>query len=203
MNKSDLERVENDIEIIKEAAGLQLPFGWEDVWLNVYLIPVGVWLAIWGFLPYQLSRIWRILPVSVLAIVYVFLRVKYRRCTGRSPVRRRSYSIVLFLTPILGLCAFGYLVWVVRSGHDFVFAVGGMCFFAGLMLLIFAFAQPGQLFNLGWAIPIILCGIAITIWPVLNVLSTNVGILLIIGGLATAMIQAYQLKRSTNKNDTD
>jgi len=78
-----------------------------------------------------------------------------------------------------------------------------MWFFMGIMLLIFAFAQPGQLFNLGWAIPIILCGIAITIWPVLNVLSTNVGILLIIGGLATAMIQAYQLKGSINKNDTD
>lgn len=203
MSKSDLERVENDIEIIKEAAGLQLPFGWEDVWLNVYLIPVGVWLAIWGFLPYQLSRIWRILPVSVLAIVYVFLRVKYRRSTGHSFVRRRGYSIVLFLTPILGLCAFGYLVWVIRSGHDFVFAVGGMWFFAGLMLLIFAFAQPGQLFNLGWAIPIILCGIVITIWPTLNVLSTNVGILLIVAGSATSLIQAHQLKRSTGKNDTD
>jgi hypothetical protein len=203
MSKSDLERVENDIEIIKEAAGLQLPFGWEDVWLNVYLIPVGVWLAIWGFLPYQLSSIWRILPVSVLAIVYVFLRVKYRRSTGRSPVRRRGYSIVLFLTPILGLCAFGYLVWVVRSGHDFVFAVGGMCFFAGLMLLIFAFAQPGQLFNLGWAIPIILCGIAMTIWPTLNILETNVGIVLIVASSATAMIQAHQLKRSTSKSGTD
>ena len=203
MNKSNLERVKNDIEIIKEAAGLQLPFGWEDVWLNVYLIPVGVWLAIWAFLPFQLSRIWRILPVSVLAIVYVFLRIKYRRSTGRSPVRRRGYSIVLFLTPILGLCAFGYLVWVIRSGHDFFFAVGGIWFFMGIMLLIFAFAQPSQLFNLGWAIPIILCGIAITIWPVLNVLSTNVGILLIIGGLATAIIQAYQLKRSTSKSGTD
>jgi hypothetical protein len=141
--------------------------------------------------------------VSVLAIVYVFLRVKYRLSTGRSPVRRRGYSIALCLTPILGLCAFGYLVWVIRSGHDFFFAVGGMWFFMGIMLLIFAFAQPGQLFNLGWAIPIILFGIAITIWPVLNVLSTNVGILLIIGGLATAMIQAYQLKRSTSKSGTD
>jgi hypothetical protein len=78
-----------------------------------------------------------------------------------------------------------------------------MWFFMGIMLLIFAFAQPGQLFNLGWAIPMILCGLTITIWPVLNVLSTNVGVLLIIAGSATAAIQAYQLKRSTSKNDTD
>jgi len=196
MSVSEIDRVKEDIEVIKEAAGLELPFGWEDVWLSIYLIPVGVWLAIWGFLPYQLSRIWRVLPVSILAIVYVFLRIKYRRSTGRAPVRRRGYSIVLFLTPVLGLCGFGYLVWVIRSGHDFVFAVGGMWFVAGLILLIFAFAQPGRLFYLGWAIPMILCGITITIWPVLNVLETNVGVLLIIAGSATAAIQAYQLKRS-------
>jgi hypothetical protein len=203
MNKSNLERVKNDIEIIKKAAGLELPFGWEDVWLNVYLIPVGVWLAIWSSLPYHLSRLWRILPVAILAAVYAFLRFKYRRSTGRSPVRRRSYSLVLILTPILGLCGFGYMVWIIRSGHDFVFAVGGMWFFMGVMLLIFAFAQPGQLFNLAWAIPIILCGVAITIWPVLNVLETSVGIVLMVAGSTTAVIQAYQLKRSTSKSGTD
>jgi hypothetical protein len=203
MSKKELERVKEDIGIIKEAAGLELPFGWEDVWLSIYLIPVGVWLAIWGFLPYQLSRLWRVLPVAVLGIVFVVLRIKYRRSTGRSPVRRRLYSIALLACPILGLCAFGYLVWVIRSGHDFVFAVGGMWFVAGLMLLIFAFAQPGRLFNLGWAIPMILCGITITIWPVLNVLEMNVGVVLIIAGSATAAIQAYQLKRSTRKNATN
>ncbi len=111
--------------------------------------------------------------------------------------------MVLFLTPIVGLCAFGYLVWVIRSGHDFVFAVGGMWFVAGLILLIFAFAQPGRLFNLGWAIPMVLCGITITIWPGLNILEMNVGIVLIAAGSATAAIQAYQLKRSTSKNDAD
>jgi len=203
MSKKELKRVKEDIEIIKEAAGLELSFGWEDVWISIYLIPVGVWLAIWRFLPFQLSRLWRVLPVSILAIVYVFLRIKYRRSTGRSPVRRRGYSVVLFLTPVLGLCAFGYLVWVIRSGRDFVFAVGGMWFVAGLILLIFAFAERGRLFYLGWAIPMILCGIATTIWPGLNILEMNVGIVLIAASSATAMIQAYQLKRSTSKNDAD
>ncbi|NQT01035.1 MAG: hypothetical protein HQ580_03350 [Planctomycetes bacterium] len=203
MSKKEIERVKEDIDIIKEAAGLELPFGWEDVWIHLYLIPVGIWLAIWSFLPFQLSRIWRILPVVILAPIFVLLRIKYKRTTGRSPMRRRSYSVVLFLTPISGLCAFGYFVWIIRSGHDFFFAVGGMWFFMGLMLLIFAFAQPGQFFNLGWAIPMILCGITITIWPVLNVMDTNVGIVLIVGGSATALVQAYQLKRSTSKNGAD
>ena len=141
--------------------------------------------------------------MSILAIVYIFLRIKYRRGTGRSPVRRRGYSVVLFLTPLCGLLAGGYFVWVIRSGRDFVSAVGGMWFFMGLMLLIFAIAERGRLFNIGWAIPIILCGIAITIWPELNILDMNVGIVLIVGGSVTAAIQAYQLKRSTRKNATN
>jgi hypothetical protein len=200
MSVNEIVRIKDHIEVIKEAAGLELPFGWEDVWLSVYLIPVGVWLAIWRFLPFELSRIWRVVPLAVLVIVYVFLRHKYRRTTGRSPVRRRSYSVVLFLTPITGLCAFGYLVWIIRSGRDFVSAVGGMWFFMGLMLLIFAFAERGRLFTLGWAIPAILLGIAITIWPELNIREMNVGILLIVAGSTTAAIQAYQLKRNTRKN---
>lgn len=203
MSKQEIERLQEDIEIMKEAAGLELPFGWEDVWINLYLILVGAWLIIWRFLPYQLSRIWRVVPFAVLGIIYVFLRLKYRRCTGRSPVKRRGYSVVLFLTPFLGLCAFGYLVWTVRSGRDFTSAVSGMWFFAGLMLLIFAFAERGRLFYLGWAIPLILCGIAITIWPGLSTLEMNVGIVCIAASLSTAIIQAYQLKRSTSKNDTN
>ena len=203
MSKQELERVKEDIEIIKEAAGLELPFGWEDVWLSIYLIPVGVWLAIWKFLPFQLSRLWRVIPVTVIFIVYVLLRIKYRRSTGRSPVRRRGYSVGLFLTPVLGLCAGGYIVWVIRSGRDFVSAVGGMCFFMGLMLLIFAFAERGRLFYLGWAIPVILFGIATTIWPGLSVLEMNVGILCVTASSSTAIIQAYQLKRSTSKNGTN
>jgi hypothetical protein len=203
MSVNEIDRVKEDIEVIKEAAGLELPFGWEDVWLSIYLIPVGVWLAIWRFLPFQPSRLWRVLPVAVLGIVYVFLRIKYRRSTGRSPVRRRGYSVVLFLTPLCALCAGGYFVWVIRSGRDFVSAVGGMWFFMGLMLLIFAFAERGRLFYLGWAIPVILFGIANTIWSGLNMLDMNVGIVLIAGGSATAAIQAYQLKRSTRKNATN
>jgi len=201
MSNTELDRVKEDIGIIKEAVGLELPYGWEDVWLNVYLIPVGVWLVIWSILPYELSRLWRILPVALLAPVFVALRVKYRRSSGRSPVRRRQYSMGLLACPILGLCGFGYMVWVVRSGHDFVFAVGGMWFFMGFMLAIFAFIER-RLHYLGWAIPMMAFGVIISVWPVLNVLDTSVGFCLITACPLTAAIQAYQLKRRASINDT-
>ncbi len=201
MSKKELERVKEDIEIIKGAVGLELPFSWEDVWINVYLIPVGIWLVIWSILPYELSRLWRILPVAVLAPLFVALRIKYRRRSGRSPMRRRQYNAVL-ICPILGLVAFGYLVWVIRSGHDFIFAVGGMWFFMGFVITIFAFTES-RLYYLGWAIPIMVFGVAISVWPALNVLETGVGYMLIVACSITAAIQAYQLKRRSSINDTD
>ena len=202
MSNKELGRVKEDIEVIKNAAGLELPFKWEDVWLNVYLIPVGIWLAIWSILPYELSRLWRILPVAVLAPIFVALRFKYRRSSGRSPVRRRQYSMGLLACPILGLCGFGYMAWVVRSGHDFVFAVGGMWFFMGLILAVFAFIER-RFHYLGWAIPVMVFGVTISVWPALNVLETGVGYMLITACSITAAIQAYQLKRRTTINDTD
>ncbi|MFC1761064.1 hypothetical protein ACFL6U_03180 [Planctomycetota bacterium] len=202
MDVNDIDRVKKDIEVIKEAAGLELPFGWEDVWLNIYLIPVGIWLSIWSILPYELSRLWRILPVVLLAPIFVALRIKYRRSSGRSPMKRRQYSGALLACPILGLCGFGYMVWVVRSGHNFVFAVGGMLFFMGLMLAFFAFIER-QLYHLGCAIPMMVVGVIISVWPVLNVMDTNVGFVLITACPITAAIQAYQLKRRATINDTD
>ncbi len=202
MSNKELERVREDIEVIKNAAGLELPYNWEDVWLNVYLIPVGVWLVIWSILPYELSRVWRILPVALLAPIFVALRIKYRRRSGRSPARRRQYSGALLACPILGLCGLGYMVWVVRSGHDFVFAVGGMWFFMGFMLAVFAFIEQ-RLHYLGWAVPMMVFGVIISVWPVLNVLDTNVGFFLMTACPLTAALQAYQLKRRASIHDTD
>ena len=36
MSVNELERVKQDIATIKEAAGLELPFGWDYVWLTLF-----------------------------------------------------------------------------------------------------------------------------------------------------------------------
>ncbi len=49
MSINELERVKQDIATIKEAAGLELPFGWDYAWLFLFAPPaLGVWfLAYW------------------------------------------------------------------------------------------------------------------------------------------------------------
>ena len=43
MPVNELERVKQDIATIKEAAGLELPFGWDSVWAHLIGVPcIGV-----------------------------------------------------------------------------------------------------------------------------------------------------------------
>ncbi len=59
MGESQLDRIRGDLETIREAAGLGLPFGWEDVWISLALVPCGVILAVVGtFAPLRLDPAW-------------------------------------------------------------------------------------------------------------------------------------------------
>ena len=75
METKDLERVQEDIDIIKESAGLDLRFGWEAVWGNMVLIPI---LAIWELVYYlaaeKPTRFGLSIPWVVLFIVMIYLR---------------------------------------------------------------------------------------------------------------------------------
>ena len=42
MSQAEINRIREDLETIREAAGMGLPFGWEDVWLNLAGVPCGL-----------------------------------------------------------------------------------------------------------------------------------------------------------------
>src|SRR5262245_20619394 len=52
MSDADLRRMRDDLETIREAAGLELPFDRRDVWLTLALVPAGlVMTALGAFAP--------------------------------------------------------------------------------------------------------------------------------------------------------
>lgn len=59
MAANELERVKQDIATIKEAAGLELPFGWDSVWVNLIGLPfVGAWMMAYNVRdPYRPRRV--------------------------------------------------------------------------------------------------------------------------------------------------
>ncbi len=228
MSGNEVERVKKDLEVMQEAAGLELPFGWEDVWLYAVGAPVmGIWMILWTLLlpggetMNLLKMALGAVPALPCIAIYILLRYKYRRASGRSPIRRREYSseliamviIILFLTP--------YMLFLMWMGCPKPFLFGMMWFFLGIMVGILAFSSRGRLYNLGGALGLMVCGVVIPLcsvqrhgsWSVrvLHISKSNtadaflisIGIALIVGGLISAGIMAYQLWSSGEKNVTD
>jgi hypothetical protein len=58
MSEAEIDRIRKDINTIREAGGLDLPFDWEDVWLALALVPCGLVLSAAGALgPLNLARL--------------------------------------------------------------------------------------------------------------------------------------------------
>src|SRR5690348_6592623 len=118
MSEAEIERIRRDIEVIREAAGLELPFGWEEVWLSVALVPCGLVLsAVGAWAPLGSARL-GLLPALGVVLASGVLRYRYRKSSGRSPVRRKEYDLGLAAGLFYGLIAGGFLAWARRLGEQ-------------------------------------------------------------------------------------
>src|SRR3954447_19888780 len=117
MGEAEFDRIREDLETIREAAGLGLPFGWEDVWLNLALVPCGAILSAAGaFGPAEAARL-AAMPVLGVVLMVVGLRYRFRRSTGRSPARRREYDLAIGAGLLYGLLTGVFLAWARSSGQ--------------------------------------------------------------------------------------
>ena len=204
MSKNELKQMKEDMEVIKESMGLELPFGWETVLVSFVLLPAaGIWCLFYLLISEQPSRLGAAIPLVLPFAAMGYLRLKYRRSTGRSAVKRREYGFNFYGSIVLGAMTAGYVVWAMRAGLDIVYLAGGLMLMGGLMTVLMAFQTRGRLHYLGSGIPVILLGASAWIWPTRDALVVNACITLIVAGLATGAIQVYQLKRNEKAYDTD
>ncbi|MCP4614703.1 MAG: hypothetical protein GY845_38980 [Planctomycetes bacterium] len=204
MNNNELTQMKEDMEVIKEAMGLELPFGWDTVFVSLVLLPAaGLWCLFYLLISDQPSRLWAAIPLVVPFAAMGYLRFKYRRSTGRSAIKRREYGFNFYGSIVLGTISAGYFIWAIRVGLDIVYLAGGLFLICGIMATFMAFQTRGRLHDLGGAIPLILLGASTFIWPTRDALVVSACITLIVVGLATGAIQVYQLKRNEMRNDTD
>ncbi|HUT61339.1 MAG TPA: hypothetical protein VNA25_26110 [Phycisphaerae bacterium] len=93
---NEIDRVRQDLETVRQAAGISLPFGREDVVAEL-LMAGG--LAIFACVSLFVTGLWVLLSLApflgTAVVSLVWLRARYRRRSGRSPVRRREYTAAL------------------------------------------------------------------------------------------------------------
>jgi hypothetical protein len=201
MSDGQFERIRDDVEAIREAAGLGLPFGWEDVWLSVALGPGGVILALagaaapLGYVPFFA------LPIVVLAMVAVVaLRVRYRRGTGRSAMRRREYSLGIAGALLMGLLAAGYLGWARSAGISSQVVGSVAVSFTGAMCAVLGLTSSGRRCMFPAAGALLAFGLVMPLCTPRQIVIGG-GLAMAIAGLAGAAIQAWQLRAFEANNE--
>jgi hypothetical protein len=158
MSDAELSRLRHDLDVIQHAAGLELPFGWWEVWQTLGLVPSGAIIVAWAaFGPWDYILV-SVLPCILLALVAAGRSVlQYRRHLGGHQERKvELIATVIFIVAIACLIVWegtlGLPKGAVRGAAFFL--AGAMCivlactsrarraYFAGVALIPFALALP-------------------------------------------------------------
>ena len=197
MPVNELERVKQDIDTIKEATGLELPFGWDYVWLYLFGVPaIAAWFLACLLIFDRPSRFIRAVPIVPMLAVLGYLRFKHRRSTGSSAIKRREYGISFYGSVVFFAGGAVFLTWARLSAIDTAYLGSGLVTMCGLMGAMIAFLGKQRIAYLGGSIPVTLFGISIAIWPTADAVIRNGSIALFVAGPAMAFIMMYQLKHS-------
>ena len=194
MGQAEINRIREDLETIREAAGMGLPFGWEDVWLNLALVPCGlIESAAEVFGPPE-RRMLMAMPALGVVVAAVGLRYRFRKSTGRSPVRRREYDLALRAGLLYAVLAGVFLAWAKSSGQPIQMMGGVATAMAGGLCAVLATTSPGRRYWSAAAVVLIAYGLVQPLCSPRQLAvagSTAMGV----AGLLTAAIQAEQLRR--------
>ena len=198
----NVEQMKADLGAIRQAVGLEPPFGREDVRAHLAVAAGGVVALVWALLPTGLPAHWGTVPLILVCIGYVtWMRTKYRRSSGRSPLRRREYTSEIVGMFVVGALAVVYRLWAAKLGISTTIA-GSVAFFVlGLALLIPVLRDRNRLPDLGVAVPLMVCGLVIPFCPVS--LWVVLGATFMICGLVTAALMAHHLKHAVATDVAD
>lgn len=204
MRGEELRRVKEDLATIKGAAGLELPFGWDDVWWNLAIGLSSLIGLVWALAPHGMRKHWGLAPAVALAVYYtVHMRVKYRRNTGRSPLRRREYTreAIAAVCGVLVALVFVYWArhWGIPRRH-----IGAAGIVMAAFILAFFTLRNRHLFLgvLPLIVTFILAGVAVALWPQVPTEALVAGAFSV-GGVASAGAMAHFIREADVEHAAD
>jgi hypothetical protein len=206
MSEPNLQRVQEDLEAMKQVLGLARPFEWGHVWACLALAAAGgVVAAISAGTAIARTPVvvgspahWAYIALLVLpaALALGLLTALARWRTEEAPrfwcEMRGSWATAAVVVPL----NLGFTVWAIRNGLSAGTLTAATLFLAGLIPLGAAIADRSKRYTLGFAVSTLLAGV---IAPLARYESAGLlaGGWLILSGLSTALVMAWRL-RSTN-----
>lgn len=195
MGKSELERVKADLEIMKSASGMDLSFGWSNVKKNIAWGALGFLLTFISVFTKDGFEFFAILLIGALIIEFsIRTDTKKRPSTKSYRDNKRSFWEWVVVLILLS----GYFVWSEKLELPREYEEGVIFLICGSILALKSFSRFGNLYSLGYAIPLMLCGIFLPLFSTHYSIIT--GLALGFGGLSVAAVQVFRLKRTMVEN---
>jgi hypothetical protein len=136
MSEAELRRVREDLEMMRQAAGLELPFDWADVSWALALVPAGAVLSAWAYLGPAGYYGFGLVPLGLLILSVAAHEVwKLRR--GNPSLARRRQNTIDVTTTLVGAAAMAaYLIWEKTLGLPGSTGGAIACFFLGVLFAV-------------------------------------------------------------------
>ncbi len=202
MEGNELDQVREDIDTIKSAVGMELPFGWVDVWLCCGCVFAGGFVFLMSVLQGEFGIFWGVPAIIPFVLATIVLRIKYRKSTGRSATRRREYSLSIIIPIVVVVLLILFLEWGLSQGMAIEHIAGIMYFMIGLMTLVVAIINYARLSAIGISISFMAIGLTYPIYAEKWPLGVFVGMATFIGCSISALIMTLQLRRQARLNGT-
>jgi hypothetical protein len=195
MESVDLDRLKADQRVLRQAVGVDLPFGRFEVIGSVVFAAWGLLLAIWTTsAPAEprwllLGPVWLLIPMLL-----VTASLSYKR-RDKQPAAWREYRYTLVAGGVFYLAALLDKAWAAAVDRSPVLPQEAAIFVIGLGVTITAVTQRNRLSYLGIGLPIMALGLVLPWCDTLSQKLFVIGLTTCYGALLTSALQALRLRR--------
>jgi hypothetical protein len=200
MSDPDLARLRRDVDVIQEAAGLTLPFGWRDVWLSLGAVPCGLLIVVWaaaGPWDYIFASL---LPLGLLAVVAAGFHTSRHRRLGRG----RALTNEWVSTGALALAFAVLILWEKWLGLPARPVRGAAFLIAGAMCFLVSLTGRQHRVLLAATAALVPFGLALPLCSDQQVAIVGGVAVIVAGGLAAGILAAQlRAERGERERATD
>ena len=201
MSQEHLDRLRGDLEIVRNAAGLELPFGRNDVRTNLWVAACGAMIAVWSALaPWEFREAIAVpLGLAVLGAVWSARRAQQNRAA--KPACWREHRLGILAVCLILPLVIAYQQWEQRLGMPREMVGAAAVFFVGVAALVVALIDRRRVSYLAAAVPLMAFGLAIPLLTPGQVIPAGGGCVTA-ACLAAAVIQTVQLRHAGDADGT-